>query len=101
MQDYNTWVKLGQTADGVPVNKYFEQHPEMILGEMKQGVELSMYGNADATACVPIEGADLKAQLKEAVKNIQGEIPEIEAAEVENGKVLESIPADPNVRNLP
>ncbi len=94
------WVKLGQTADGVPVNKYFEQHPEMILGEMKQGVEYSLYGNAEATACVPIEGADLKEQLKEAVKNIQGEIPEIEAAEVENGKVIESIPADPNVRNF-
>lgn len=94
------WVNLGQNADGVPVNKYFEQHPEMILGEMKQGVEFSMYGNADATACVPIEGADLKAQLKEAIKNIQGEIPEIETAEVENGKVLESIPADPNVRNF-
>lgn len=94
------WVNLGQTADGVPVNKYFEQHPEMILGEMKQGVEFSMYGNADATACVPVEGADLKEQLKEAIKNIQGEIPEIEAAEVEDGKVLESIPADPNVRNF-
>lgn len=39
------WVHLGATADGVPVNKYFEQHPEMILGEMKQGVEFSLYGN--------------------------------------------------------
>lgn len=37
------WVHLGQTEDGVLVNKYFEQHPEMILGEMKQGVEFSMY----------------------------------------------------------
>lgn len=66
------WVRLGQTEDGVPVNKYFEQHPEMVLGEMKQGVEFSMYGNADETACVPIEGASLKEQLKEAIANIHG-----------------------------
>ena len=94
------WVKLGQTAAGVPVNKYFEQHPEMILGEMKQGVEYSLYGSAEATACVPIEGADLKEQLREAVKNIQGKIPEIEFSEPEDGKILKSIPADPNVRNF-
>lgn len=94
------WVNLGKTADGVPVNKYFEQHPEMILGEMRQGVEYGLYGNADAVACVPIEGADLKEQLSEAIKSIQGVIPEIVADEVENGTVLESIPADPNVKNF-
>lgn len=92
------WVRLGQTEDGVPVNKYFEQHPEMVLGEMKQGVEFSMYGNADETACVPIEGASLKEQLKEAIANIHGTIPEVEQENTE--KVAESIPADPNVRNF-
>ncbi len=92
------WVHIGQTEDGVPVNKYFEQHPEMILGEMKQGVEFSMYGNAEETACVPIEGASLKEQLKEAIANIQGTIPEVEQENTE--KVAESIPADPNVRNF-
>ncbi len=94
------WTKLGQTADGVPVNKYFEEHPEMILGQMKQGVEFSMYGNATETACVPLENADLKAQLKAAIANIKGQIPEIEAAEIADGKAVESIPADPNVRNF-
>ena len=92
------WVHLGQTENGVPVNKYFEQHPEMVLGEMKQGVEFSMYGNAEETACVPIEGASLKEQLKEAIANIQGTIPEVEQENTE--KVAESIPADPNVRNF-
>ena len=92
------WVHLGTTADGVPVNRYFEEHPEMILGEMKQGLEFSMYGNAEETACVPVEGADLKARLKEAVRNIQGHIPEAELDEDE--KAVKSIPADPDVKNF-
>lgn len=93
------WVHLGKTADGVPVNKYFEEHPEMILGEMKQGVEFSLYGNAEETACVAAEGADLKEQLKEAIKNIQGIIPEMEAPDIEDGKTAEALPADPNIQN--
>lgn len=43
----------------------------MILGTMKQGMEFSMYGNADETACVPIEGADLSEQLEKAVSNLK------------------------------
>lgn len=92
------WVHLGTTADGVPVNRYFEEHPEMILGEMKQGLEFSMYGNSEETACVPVEGADLKEQLKEAVRNIQGHIPEAERDDDE--KAVKSIPADPDVKNF-
>jgi len=92
------WVHIGKTADGVPVNKYFEEHPEMILGEMKQGMEYSLYGNADGTACVPAEGDILSDRLKEAVKNIQGSISDISRDEDE--KAAESIPADPNVRNF-
>ena len=93
------WAKLGETADGVPVNKYFEEHPEMILGTMKQGVEFSMHGNEKDTACVPLENAVLSEQLKEAVSHIQGKIPEIELDEIADGKSIESIPADINVRN--
>jgi len=93
------WVELGKTADGVPVNKYFEQHPEMILGTMKQGVEFSLYGNADETACVPVEGADLKEQLKAAVANIQGQIPEVKMQREDGEKELKSIPADISVKN--
>lgn len=92
------WVNLGTTPDGIAVNKYFEQHPEMILGEMKQGVEYSMYGNANTTACVPIEEAVLKEQLKAAVANIQGNIPELKVDK--NEKEVKSIPADPDVKNF-
>ena len=55
------WVEAGQTADGVPVNKYFEQHPEMVLGTMAW--ETGMYGQE--TSCVPLPEADLKEQLEE------------------------------------
>lgn len=94
------WVELGKTADGVPVNKYFEQHPKMILGTMKQGVEFSLYGNADETACVPVEGADLKEQLKDAIANIQGQIPEVKMQREDGEKELKSIPADISVKNF-
>lgn len=97
--DEPEWTKLGQTEDGIPVNKYFEEHPEMVLGTMKQGVEFSMHGNEKDTACVPLENAVLSEQLKEAVSHIQGKIPEIELNEIADGKSVESIPADINVRN--
>lgn len=101
------WVNIGQTADGVPVNKYFEQHPEMILGEIRQGVEYSLYGDPEATACVPIEGASLKEQLKAAVSNIEGSMQKIEldsskatAAKAFGKKEYNSIPAEAGVRNF-
>lgn len=97
--DVPDWVNLGKTADGIPVNKYFEQHPEMILGEMKQGAEFSMHGNENETACVPIDGADLKEQLKAAIANIHGFIPDIVRNEAEE-KAAESIPTDTHVRNF-
>lgn len=60
------WVDVSQTADGIPVNKYFEQHPEMVLGSMvwKSGP----YGQE--TACKPLPDADLKEQLAAAVANL-------------------------------
>lgn len=100
------WVNIGQTPNGVPVNKYFEQHPEMILGEMRQGVEYSLYGDPEATACVPIDGASLKGQLKEAVSHITGSMRKTEldkskaAAKEFWGKEYNSIPAEANVRNF-
>lgn len=95
------WVHLGKTENGVPINKYFEQHPEMVLGEMRQGVEFSMYGNPTETACVPIDGAVLKEQLAAAIKNIQGEIPNyVHEEPSEQGKNADSILADPNTRNF-
>ncbi|MBQ7131203.1 MAG: DEAD/DEAH box helicase family protein [Oscillospiraceae bacterium] len=92
------WVNIGKTAEGIPVNKYFELHPEMILGEMKQGVEYSLYGNPDETACVAIERASLKEQLKSAISHLQGEITKSEKLEnVE--EIAEKIPAQADVCN--
>ena len=95
------WVESGQTADGVPLNQYYLQHPEMVLGTMTLGK--SLYGNDTETACYPIEGADLMEQLAEAISHItppDRELLDMDAPEQEDGKAVESIPADPNVRNF-
>ena len=55
------WVQIGQTEDGIPINKYYLQHPEMVLGKMSFWE--NMYGNKAETACLPIEGADFATQL--------------------------------------
>ena len=89
------WVQLGTDENGILMNRYFVEHPEMILGEMK--IVSGRFG-PEAT-CVPYEGADLAEQLSEAVSNIHGELTvyevEDELAEEDN-----SIPADPTVRNF-
>ena len=89
------WVQLGTDENGILMNRYFVEHPEMILGEMKM---VSGRFGPEAT-CVPYEGADLAEQLSEAVSNIHGELiayeVEDELAEEDN-----SIPADPTVRNF-
>lgn len=92
------WVHLGQTEDGVPVNSYFADHPDMILGKMVW--DDSMYGAHQETACQPLEGADLAQQLAEAVTKISGTYREEELPELAEGEAIrDSIPADPNVRN--
>ena len=89
------WVQLDTTEDGIKMNRYFVQHPEMILGEMKM---VSGRFGPEAT-CVPYENADLSEQLDDAIANIHGELM---AYEVEDELAEEdtSIPADPTVRNF-
>ena len=89
------WVHLDTDENGIKMNSYFVQHPEMILGEMKM---VSGRFGMEAT-CVPYENTDLAAQLDEAVANIHGEITEYEAEE-ELEEEDNSIPADPTVRNF-
>ncbi len=89
------WVHLDTDENGIKMNSYFVQHPEMILGEMKM---VSGRFGMEAT-CVPYENADLAAQLDEAVANIHGEITEYETEE-ELEEEDNSIPADPTVRNF-
>ena len=89
------WVHLDTDENGIKMNSYFVQHPEMILGEMKM---VSGRFGMEAT-CVPYENADLAVQLDEAVANIHGEITEYETEE-ELEEEDNSIPADPTVRNF-
>ena len=91
------WIHLGQTADGIPINSYFVDHPDMVLGRMQW--DKSMYGNEKETTCEPIPGADLAQQLHAAVRNIDGRYKRIELSEMDINKGR-TIPADPDVRNF-
>ena len=87
------WVHVGTTPEGFTVNRYFIDHPDMVLGTPT--AESTQYGRQDYTVA-PIEGADLSEQLHEAVQKIHCEYTEREIAEAERSDVL---PADPDVRN--
>ena len=94
------WVQLGKTADGIAINSYFADHPEMILGKLT--TESTQYGKEEATV-VLIEGANLADQLREAVQQLEGryleaaaEAPDIAETEAER----RTLPADPDVKNF-
>lgn len=89
------WVHLNTDENGIRMNSYFVEHPDMILGDMK--MVSGRFG--EELTCVPYENADLAALLDEAVFNIHGEINEYEQDE-ELEEEDNSIPADPNVRNF-
>ena len=92
------WVHLGENEDGFAINRYFIDHPEMILG--RQTSESTQYGRQDFTVA-PIEGADLAEQLSGAIRNIRGTYAEAELPDLgEDETIVETIPADPNVRNF-
>ena len=94
------WVQLGKTEDGISINSYFADHPEMILGKLT--TENTQYGKEEATV-VPIEGANLADQLREAVQQLEGqyleaaaEVPDIAETEAER----RTLPAEPDVKNF-
>lgn len=89
------WVQIGTNENGITMNSYFVEHPEMILGEMKTAS--GRFG--EEVTCVPFENADLSELLSEAVANIHGEINDYEV-EDELEEEDNSIPADPTVRNF-
>ncbi len=91
------WVHLSQTGDGIPINSYFAENPDMVLGEM--AYDDMMYGNRSETTCKPFEGSDLADQLRAAIENIHAELTEYERDDPEENET-ESIPADPDVRNF-
>ena len=94
------WVQLGQTESGISINQYFVDHPEMVLGELT--TESTQYGREESTV-LPLEGADLGEQLKEAISHLEGEYREAEhtapdVGETETGR--DFLPADLNVKNF-
>lgn len=85
------WVFLGNTGDGVPVNRYYEEHPDMLLGVMS--FDDTLYGNEKDTTMRPIEGQDLESQLAEAVSKLHCTMLAVQSAEVV------TLPAPPDVKN--
>lgn len=63
------WVNIGVSTEGFPINEYFVQHPDMVLGEIVQGNK--MYGRSDDIMCVPFDNSSLSDILPEAVSKIQ------------------------------
>ena len=91
------WVHLGLSQNGIPINSYFVEHPEMVLGELTR--ESTQYGREEATVR-PLEGVSLADQLREAVQHIQGNYQEAALPDLGEGEAIDtSIPADPSVKN--
>ena len=91
------WTQTGQTEDGFAINRYFLDHPEMVLG--RQEPESTAHG-MDYTVN-PIEGLELADQLHDAVKYIRGTYQEAELPELGEGEAIDtSIPADPQCEKL-
>ena len=89
------WVHLGTLENGITVNQYFADNPDMILGEM----EMVSGPFGDTPTCSPFEGADLSQQLNDAIQNIHASFIEYEVDDISNEEDL-SIPANPNVKNF-
>ncbi len=90
------WVDLDTTRDGFTMNKYFVDHPEMVLGTL--AMESTQYGK-DALTVNPTPDTDLSEQLHNAVQNIKGTIALAELSDTDLEDDI-SIPADPNVQNF-
>lgn len=92
------WVHLDTDENGVTMNRYFVEHPEMVLGEIK--MENTRFGTFKPV-CKARKDIPLSELLSNAVQRINGEIPELdnEVDEISDEQEL-SVPADPNVRNF-
>ena len=90
------WVHLSTDSNGLKMNSYFVENPDMILGEMKE--VSGPYG--PETACVPYDDQDLGTLLSDAIQNIHADFVEYDLAEIPEDWEDLSIPADPAVRNF-
>ena len=89
------WVHLCENEDGIAMNQYFADHPEMIMGKMQMasgqfGMEVT---------CTPDTAIPLSKQLEKAISHIEGRIDEVEFDELDDELTREAIPADPGVKN--
>lgn len=91
------WVHLGTTEDGIPINSYFAEHPEMVLGTMVRGGGLH-YGRGDETTCESHPGADLGELLRGALGRMSARITDYERDEPDLDDPA-AVRADPSVRN--
>ena len=93
------WVHLGQTQDGIAVNSYFVEHPEMMLGKMEY--DTRMFGNESKyTSCINRdENFELKPALSKAVTNLTGKITDVMEIANDAEATIDVIDADPDVKN--
>ena len=89
------WVHLCENEDGIAMNQYFADHPEMIMGKMEM---VSGQFGMEAT-CTPDTTISLSKQLEKAISHIEGSIDEVEFDELNDELAREAIPADPGVKN--
>lgn len=90
------WVHLGTDENGIKMNSYFVDNPDMILGDMK----LISGPHGPTPACIAYEDSELSEQLSSAIQNIHAEVTEYELDDLIDEEQDNSIPADPNVRNF-
>lgn len=90
------WVHLNTDENGIKMNQYFVDNPDMIMGEMK----LISGPHGPTPACIAYEDGDLAEQLDSAIQNIHAEITEYEFDDLVDEEQDNSIPADPDVRNF-
>ena len=89
------WINLDTDSNGITMNKYFVDNPQMILGQME--MKSTQYGY-DST-CKPFDGIELSTLLNEAIENLDSEIEDFEYGDIE-AEETNTIPADPNVKNF-
>lgn len=94
--DEPEWIHLGKNEDGITINQYFIDNPDMILGKME--MKSGQYGRLNAV-CVPYENVSLEEQLNKAILNFNAQIKEIEVDEINIDKKDTVLPANLNVRN--
>ena len=88
------WVHLTE-KDGIVINQYFADHPEMVLGKM----EMVSGAHGMESACLPDTSLPLSAQLKNALSHVEGSIEQADFNEIDDELAKENIPADPDVKN--